>query len=221
MEASSQNWVWHQSAKKEDSRPRVSGRNRIDRQRCSAVQEGRPGFRSHRPASRGIRRVRLSQGERDTSYQASEHVLRRGSSCPCRRTSCNQFSQKSEHPARTRGLIRGAGGSIGTVAVQLAKSYGGIVTGVDRTGKLDTIRSIGAHHVVDYAKEDFTKNGKTYDVIFDAVGRSSFSGLMRSVKGDGLLLLGNLVCRSWSQGYVGRKRAEKWCVGQDRIRFKI
>src|SRR5438105_1361618 len=103
MEASSQNWVWHQSAKKEDSRPGVSGRNRIDRQKCNAVQEGRPGFRSHKPASRRLRRVRLSQGERDTSYQASEHVLRRGSSCPCRRTSRNQFSQKSEHPARTRG----------------------------------------------------------------------------------------------------------------------
>jgi NADPH:quinone reductase-like Zn-dependent oxidoreductase len=88
-------------------------------------------------------------------------------------------------------LIRGAGGSIGTIAVQLAKSYGGIVTGVDRTSKLDMIRSIGADHVVDHTKEDFTKNGKTYDVVFDAVGRSSFSSLIGSVKGDGYLLLGN------------------------------
>ena len=103
-------------------------------------------------------------------------------------------------------LIRGAGGSIGTVAVQLAKSYGGIVTGVDRTSKLDMIHSIGADHVVDYAKEDFTKNGKTYDVVFDAVGRSSFSGLMRSVKGDGLLLLGN---PGLSQLFRGIRRSKK------------
>jgi NADPH:quinone reductase-like Zn-dependent oxidoreductase len=88
-------------------------------------------------------------------------------------------------------LVRGAGGSIGTVAVQLAKSYGAVVTGVDRTSKLDMIRSIGADHVVDYTKEDFTKNGKTYDVVFDAIGRSSFSSLMRSVKDGGYLLLGN------------------------------
>jgi NADPH:quinone reductase-like Zn-dependent oxidoreductase len=88
-------------------------------------------------------------------------------------------------------LIRGAGGSIGTVAVQLAKSYGATVTGVDRTSKLDMIRSIGADHVVDYTTEDFTKNGKTYDVIFDTVGRSSFSALMNSLKTGGYLLLGN------------------------------
>jgi NADPH:quinone reductase-like Zn-dependent oxidoreductase len=88
-------------------------------------------------------------------------------------------------------LIRGGGGSIGTVAVQLAKSYSAIVTGVDRTSKLDMIRSIGADHVIDYTKEDFTKNGKTYDVVFDTLGRSSFSALMRSVKADGYLLLGN------------------------------
>jgi NADPH:quinone reductase-like Zn-dependent oxidoreductase len=88
-------------------------------------------------------------------------------------------------------LIRGAGGAIGTVAVQLAKSYGAIVTGVDRTSKLDMIRSIGADHVIDYTNEDFTKNGETYDVVFDAVGRSSFSDLIKSVKDNGYLLLGN------------------------------
>lgn len=97
-------------------------------------------------------------------------------------------------------LIRGAGGSIGTVAVQLAKSYGAEVTGVDRTSKLEMIRSIGADHLVDYTQEDFTKNGKTYDVIFDAVGRSSFSALMNSLKAEGYLLLGN---PSFSQLFRG------------------
>lgn len=88
-------------------------------------------------------------------------------------------------------LINGAGGSIGTVAVQLAKYYGAEVTAVDRTEKLDMLRAIGADHVVDYTREDFTKSGKTYDVIFDVVGKSSFSGSIRSLKPRGIYLLGN------------------------------
>jgi len=110
-------------------------------------------------------------------------------------------------------LIRGAGGSIGTVAVQLAKSYGGIVTGVDRTSKLDMISSIGADYVIDYTKEDFTKNGKSYDVVFDAIGRSSFSDLLRSVKPDGYLLLGNPGLSQLFRGLRGSKldrRVLRW-----------
>jgi NADPH:quinone reductase-like Zn-dependent oxidoreductase len=106
-------------------------------------------------------------------------------------------------------VIRGAGGSIGTLAVQLAKSYGGIVTGVDRTSKLDMIRSIGADHIIDYTKEDFTKNGKTYDVVFDAVGRSSFSDLLRAVKRDGYLLLGNPGLSQLFQGIRGWKNGRR------------
>jgi len=88
-------------------------------------------------------------------------------------------------------LIIGAGGSIGTIAVQLAKSFGADVTAVDSTGKLDMLRSIGADKVIDYTKEDFTKSGETYDVIFDTVGKSSFSGCIRSLKEKGFYLLGN------------------------------
>ena len=88
-------------------------------------------------------------------------------------------------------LIIGAGGSIGTFAVQIAKSLGAEVSGVDSTGKLDIVRSIGADHVIDYTREDFTKGGETYDVIFDAVGKGSFSGCVRSLKKNGVYLLGN------------------------------
>jgi NADPH:quinone reductase-like Zn-dependent oxidoreductase len=88
-------------------------------------------------------------------------------------------------------LIVGAGGSIGTFAVQIAKSLGADVTGVDATEKLEIIRSIGADHVIDYTKEDFTKGGEVYDVIFDAVGKSSFSDCIKSLKEDGRYLLGN------------------------------
>jgi NADPH:quinone reductase-like Zn-dependent oxidoreductase len=88
-------------------------------------------------------------------------------------------------------LVIGAGGSIGTFALQIAKSFGAEVTGVDSTGKLDVVRSIGADHVVDYTREDFTRGGETYDVIFDAVGKGSFSGCIKCLKQNGIYLLGN------------------------------
>lgn len=88
-------------------------------------------------------------------------------------------------------LINGAGGSIGTFGVQLAKHFGAEVTGVDSTSKLDMLRSIGADHVIDYTQEDFTKNGERYDVIFDVVGKSSFSRSLSSLKPNGHYLLAN------------------------------
>ena len=88
-------------------------------------------------------------------------------------------------------LINGAGGSIGTIAVQLAKYYGAEVTSVDSTKKLDMLRSIGADQVIDYTQEDFTDSGETYDVIFDVVGKSSFSRSLRSLKQNGRYLIAN------------------------------
>lgn len=88
-------------------------------------------------------------------------------------------------------LINGAGGTIGTFAIQLAKYLGADVTAVDSTGKLDMLRSIGADRVVDYTHEDFTKSGESYDVIFDIVGKSSFPRGIRSLKPNGRYLLGN------------------------------
>jgi len=99
-------------------------------------------------------------------------------------------------------LIVGAGGSIGTYSVQLAKQYGAEVTGVDKTGKLEMLRSIGADHVIDYTQEDFTKNGQTYDVILDTIGKSSFSGSLRSLKENGIYLNAN-------PGLLGRLR-KRW-----------
>ena len=85
-------------------------------------------------------------------------------------------------------LIVGAGGSIGTYSVQLAKHYGAEVTGVDKAGKLEMLRSIGAAHVIDYTRQDFTKNGQTYDVILDTIGKSPFSRSLRSLKENGTYL---------------------------------
>jgi NADPH:quinone reductase-like Zn-dependent oxidoreductase len=88
-------------------------------------------------------------------------------------------------------LINGAGGSIGTFAVQLAKLYGAEVTAVDSTAKLDMLRSIGADHVIDYTQEDFSKQGKIYDVIFDVVGKASLSRSSRVLGEGGTFLLAN------------------------------
>ncbi len=101
------------------------------------------------------------------------------------------FIRKGNIQRGEKVLIIGAGGSIGTFAVQLAKHFGAEVTGVDSTSKLDMLRSIGANHVIDYTQEDFTKSGETYDVIFDVMGKSSFSGSVRSLKQNGRYLLGN------------------------------
>jgi NADPH:quinone reductase-like Zn-dependent oxidoreductase len=88
-------------------------------------------------------------------------------------------------------LINGAGGSIGTVAIQLAKSYGLEVTAVDSTAKLDMLRSIGADYVIDYTKEDFTQRGERYDVIFDVIGKGSYADCLRVLNENGYYLLGN------------------------------
>jgi len=88
-------------------------------------------------------------------------------------------------------LINGAGGSIGTYAVQIARSFGAEVTAVDSAEKLAMLRSIGAEHVMDYTQKDFTRSGETYDAIIDVVGKSSFSGSVRSLKQNGCYVLGN------------------------------
>jgi NADPH:quinone reductase-like Zn-dependent oxidoreductase len=88
-------------------------------------------------------------------------------------------------------LINGAGGTIGSFAVQLTKYFGAEVTGVESAEKLDLLLSIGADKVIDYAKEDFTKSGKQYDFILDVVGKSSFSGSMKSLNQKGYYIIAN------------------------------
>jgi NADPH:quinone reductase-like Zn-dependent oxidoreductase len=88
-------------------------------------------------------------------------------------------------------LIIGAGGGIGAFAIQLAKHFGAEVTAVDRSEKLDLIRSIGADRVIDYTREDFTKRDENYDVIFDVGGKTSLSAGMSRLNPQGRYLLGN------------------------------
>jgi NADPH:quinone reductase-like Zn-dependent oxidoreductase len=88
-------------------------------------------------------------------------------------------------------LINGAGGSIGTYGIQLAKYMGAEVTAVDSAGKLDLLRNIGADKVLDYAKEDFAQSCEKYDIIFDVVGKSHYSRSLGSLRENGYYLIAN------------------------------
>lgn len=87
-----------------------------------------------------------------------------------------------------RVLINGASGSVGSAAVQLAKHFGAKVTAVASGANAELVRSLGADHVIDHTQEDFTRNGQTYDLIFDAVGKSSFGRARHSLAPGGAYL---------------------------------
>lgn len=89
-----------------------------------------------------------------------------------------------------RILINGASGSVGSAAVQIAKHFGAEVTGVCSAANINLVKSLGADKVIDYTRQDFTKNGETYDIIFDTVGKTTFSGCKNSLKEKGIYLAG-------------------------------
>ena len=98
------------------------------------------------------------------------------------------FLKKGNIQRGQKILIFGASGGVGTAAVQLAKYFGAEVTGVCSTSKLELVRSMGADNVIDYTEEDFTKNGQTYDLIFDTVGKSPFLSSTKSLKKKGVYI---------------------------------
>lgn len=101
------------------------------------------------------------------------------------------FLKKVDLQEGQKILVNGAGGSIGTLVIQLANYFGAIVTAVDSEEKLEFLASVGANKTIDYKKEDFTKNSETYDVIFDVVGKSNFLGSIESLRSKGTYLIAN------------------------------
>lgn len=107
-------------------------------------------------------------------------------------------------------LIYGASGAVGSSAIQIARSFGARVTGVCSTANIEMVRSLGADHVIDYTKEDFTKNGQTYDIIFDAAGKSSFNRCKGSLTEHGVYLstatsATNFLLTVWTSRMGGKK----------------
>ena len=115
-------------------------------------------------------------------------------------------------------LINGASGGVGTFAVQIAKSYGTEVTGVCSTRNLDLVRSIGADHVIDYTKEDFTRNGQRYDLVFDAVGNRSVSDLQRALSPNGICAVAGFtsLSRLFQVILLGRQKSRSNADSQSR-----
>jgi NADPH:quinone reductase-like Zn-dependent oxidoreductase len=99
------------------------------------------------------------------------------------------LSGKGEIQSGQKVLINGAGGGVGTFAVQIAKSFGAEVTGVDSTKKLEMLRSIGADHVIDYMQEDYTNTGERYDLILDVAAQHSIFDYRRALNPKGILVV--------------------------------
>lgn len=132
-------------------------------------------------------------------------------------TSWNFLQELTQLQAGQSILINGASGSLGTAAIQIAKYLEANVTGVCSTKNIELVKSLGADHVIDYKKEDFTQNGKTYDVIYDTVGKSSFPECKKSLTETGeylspvlgMSLLGQVL---WTSIF-GKKKAKFSATG--------
>ena len=130
-----------------------------------------------------VRENRLALKPANTSFEAAAAVP------VAAITALQGLRDKGQIQPRQKVLVNGASGGVGTFAVQIAKSYGTEVIGVCSTRNLDMVRSIGADHVIDYTQEDFTKNGRRYDLIYDAVGNRSVSDYRRALNPGGTCVI--------------------------------
>ncbi len=117
-------------------------------------------------------------------------------------TALQGLRDKGQIQAGNNVLINGASGGVGTYAVQIAKSYGAVVTGVCSTEKIDMVRSIGADHVVDYTREDFTQNGQRYDLIFAVGGNRSIFDYKRALGPEGKYVCAGGSANQYFQGLL-------------------
>lgn len=114
-------------------------------------------------------------------------------------------------------LINGAGGGVGTLAIQMLKTYGVEITGVDSVEKLEMLRSLGVDKVIDYAKEDYTKNGKQYDLIIDVVAHRSFFDYKKALKEAGVfVVVGGSIPRILQVAFLG-----SWILGNSKKKMGL
>ena len=114
-------------------------------------------------------------------------------------------------------LVNGASGGVGTFAVQIAKSFGAEVTGVCSTRNVDLVRSIGADHLIDYTKEDFTNGTEHYDLIFDLVCNHSFAERRRVLTPHGICVMAGIGGAGWHDGILGKIVGELYAIARSRF----
>jgi NADPH:quinone reductase-like Zn-dependent oxidoreductase len=119
-------------------------------------------------------------------------------------TALQGLSDKGHLQPAQKVLINGAAGGVGTLAVQIARSFGADVTGVCSTKNVDMVRSIGADHIIDYTQVDFTRSGQQYDLLFDLVGNHSLSACRRVLRRRGILIMAGGSAGRWMIGTLAR-----------------
>lgn len=161
------------------------------------VTEFRPG--DHVFGSRAGALAEFVCGRADDFVAMPSHIsFAQAAAVPTAATTALQaLRDKGNVQAGHRVLINGAAGGVGTFAVQIAASFGAEVTGVCSSGNLDLIRSIGAAHVIDYTREDFTRNGQRYDLILDIAANRPISALRRVLAPAGTLVIVGAAKGNW------------------------
>jgi NADPH:quinone reductase-like Zn-dependent oxidoreductase len=132
-------------------------------------------------------------------------------------TALQGLRDKGKLQAGQKVLVNGASGGVGTFAVQIAKAYGAEVTGVCSSRNVDLVRSIGADHVIDYTKEDFTKSSQRYDLIYDLVCNHSFSERRQILNPNGICVMAGVGGSGWHDGILGRMGGELYAYVRSRF----
>ena len=157
-------------------------------------------------------------GKNVTNFKPANMTFEQAASVPVAAiTALQGLRDKGKIQAGQKVLINGASGGVGTFAVQIAKSFGTEVTGVCSTRNLDMVRSLGADHVIDYTKEDFTKTDQRYDLIFDLVGNHSFSERRRILNPNGICVMAGIGGAGWHDGIGTRLAGELNAYVQSRF----